>query len=99
MPCRTVYRKNTIAHFARCGVALRLDRMCQYLLKHTLNYLVMFFVAVTLAYFLAASRLNPRLLYDVTNPNLDWDSINASLEGRNLNPDTPILTRYWNWLG
>ena len=73
--------------------------MGKYLLKRTLNYVVMFFVAVVLAYFLAASRLNPRLLYDITNPNLDWDSINASLEGRNLNPDTPIVTRFWNWLG
>ena len=73
--------------------------MGKYLLKRTLNYIVMFFIAVTLAYFLAASRLNPRLLYDITNPNLDWDSINAALKDRNLNPDTPILTRYWNWLG
>jgi peptide/nickel transport system permease protein len=72
--------------------------MGRYLLKRTVNYLVMFFIAVTLAYFLAASRLNPRLLYDITNPNLDWDSINASLQDKNLNPDTPILTRFWNWL-
>lgn len=72
--------------------------MGRYLLKRTINYLVMLFLAVTLAYFLAASRLNPRLLYDITNPNLDWDSINASLRDKNLNPDTPILERYWNWL-
>lgn len=72
--------------------------MGKYLLKRSVNYLVMLFVAVTLAYFLAASRLNPRLLYDVTNPNLDWDGINGALRDRNLNPDTPILTRYWNWL-
>ena len=63
--------------------------MGKYLLKRTLNYLVMFFVAVTLAYFLAASRLNPRLLYDITNPNLDWDSINAK---------TPWASNPWTWV-
>ena len=72
--------------------------MGRYLLKRTLNYIVMLFVAVTLAYFLAASRLNPRLLYDITNPNLDWDSINASLKDKNINPDTPLFSRYWTWL-
>jgi peptide/nickel transport system permease protein len=73
--------------------------MGRYLLKRFLNYAIMFFVAVTLAYFIAASRLNPRLLYDITNPNLDWDSINAALRDRNLNPDESILSRYWGWLG
>ncbi len=72
--------------------------MGKYLFKRLLNYLVMFFVAVTLAYFLAASRLNPLLLYDITNPNLDWDSINASLSDKNLNPSEPLLSRYWDWL-
>jgi peptide/nickel transport system permease protein len=70
----------------------------KYLLKRLLNYMIMFFLAVSLAYFLAASRLDPRLLYDITNPNLDWDSINASLTDKNLNPDEPILSRYWDWL-
>ena len=73
--------------------------MGKYLLKRLINYMIMFFVAVTLAYFLAASRLNPLLLYDITNPNLDWDSINASLTDKNLNPDEPILSRYLDWLG
>ena len=73
--------------------------MGKYLFKRLINYMIMFFVAVTLAYFLAASRLDPRLLYDITNPNLDWDSINASLSDKNLNPDEPILSRYFDWLG
>lgn len=73
--------------------------MGRYLLKRLVNYLVMLFIAVTLAYFLAASRLDPLLLYDITNPNLDWDGIHASLRGRNLHPDDSLLARYWNWLG
>ena len=72
--------------------------MGKYLLKRLINYMIMFFVAVTLAYFLAASRLDPLLLYDITNPNLDWDSINASLSDKNLNPSEPLLSRYWDWL-
>jgi peptide/nickel transport system permease protein len=70
----------------------------RYLLKRGINYLILFFIAVTLVYFLAASRLNPLLLYDITNPNLDWDSINAALDDRNLNPDEPVISRYWDWL-
>lgn len=73
--------------------------MGRYLLKRFLNYSIMLLVAVTIAYFLAASRLNPRLLYDITNPNLDWDSINGALSDRNLNPDKSIWARYWTWLG
>jgi peptide/nickel transport system permease protein len=72
--------------------------MGKYLLKRLINYSIMFFAAVSLAYFMAASRLDPRLLYDITNPNLDWDSINASLSDKNLNPDEPIFSRYLDWL-
>jgi peptide/nickel transport system permease protein len=71
----------------------------KYLLKRFINYAIMFFVVVSLSYFLAASQLDARLLYDVTNPNLDWDSINASLSDKNLNPDEPIISRYFDWLG
>jgi glutathione transport system permease protein len=70
----------------------------KYLLKRLINYAIMFFVVVSLSYFLCASQLNPRLLYDITNPNLDWDSINASLSDKNLNPDEPIISRYFDWL-
>ena len=72
--------------------------MGKYLLKRLINYAIMFFVVVSLSYFLCASQLDPRLLYDITNPNLDWDSINASLSDKNLNPDEPIISRYFDWL-
>lgn len=73
--------------------------MGRYLLKRLINYSVMFVVAVVLAYFLAASRLEPILLWDIQNPNLDWDSIRASLRDKNLDPDQSILNRFWSWLG
>lgn len=72
--------------------------MARYLLKRTLNYVLLLFIAVTIVYFLAATQLNPLARYDVTNPNLDWDSIYASLEDKNLSPRTPLLERYWTWL-
>lgn len=69
----------------------------RYLLKRTINYLAMFVIATTFTYFLAGSALNPRLNWDRTNPMMDWDSINRELTAKNINPDTPVFTRFWNW--
>ena len=72
--------------------------MGKYLLKRTFNYLVMLFIAVTLAYFLCAAFLDPRLLYPIENPDFNWQALNQSLDAKNLNPSEPILSRYWDWL-
>ncbi len=72
--------------------------MYRFLLRRLLNYLVLLFIAVSLAYFLAGIALNPRVNWDFTNPNLDVNSVNALLTQYNINPDTPIFERYWNWL-
>lgn len=73
--------------------------MARYLLKRALNYAVLLFIAVTVVYFLAASQLNPLVRYDITDPNRDWDSIYNALADKNLSPRTPLLERYWTWLG
>jgi peptide/nickel transport system permease protein len=70
----------------------------RYLLKRSTNYLVMLFLATSFTYFLAGISLDPRQNFDITNPRLDWDSINAQLTTANINPETPIFERYWNWL-
>lgn len=75
-----------------------LTYMYRYLLRRLLNYTVLLFIAVSLAYFLAGTALNPRATFDFTNPNLDIDAVNAMLTRLNINPDTPILERYWIWL-
>ena len=72
--------------------------MGRYLLKRTINYLVMLFLATSFTYFLAGIALDPRLNFDRTNPRLNWDAINQVLTDNNVNPDTPIFTRYWRWL-
>lgn len=73
--------------------------MGKYLLRRVLNYSVMVFIATTLAYILAGTQLDPRLNFDRTNPRLDWDSVMSTLTKQNINPETPILERYWKWLG
>lgn len=73
--------------------------MGKYLLKRVINYAVMFVIAVALAYLLTASRLNPLLLWDITNADLNWNSINQSLSDKNLNPDKPLLSRFATWVG
>ena len=72
--------------------------MGRFLLRRTLNYAVMLFLATTFTYFLAGSYLDPRLNYDRTNPRLDWDSINAKLTAMNINPEQSVFSRYWIWL-
>lgn len=72
--------------------------MYRYLLRRLLNYLVLLVIAVSLAYLLAAASMDPRAVFDYTNPNLDRDSIELMLTQYNLNPETPILERYWIWL-
>lgn len=73
--------------------------MGKYLLKRTLNYVVLLFIAVTIVYFLAASQLNPiNQVYDIQNADQSFDSALRVLEERNLSPETPLLDRYWTWL-
>ena len=72
--------------------------MYRYLFRRLLNYLVLLFIAVSLAYLLAGTALNPRTQFDFTNPNLDVDSVNAMLTAYNINPDIPLLERYSTWL-
>ncbi|MDR2930435.1 MAG: ABC transporter permease [Propionibacteriaceae bacterium] len=68
------------------------------MLKRVVNYVVMLFLAVTGAFFLAASSLNARSVYAVRNPPLDPDVLNNMLYRWNLNDNTPLLERYWVWL-
>jgi peptide/nickel transport system permease protein len=63
-----------------------------------LNYVVLLFVAVTLAYFLAATQLHPRQLYELRNPPLPAASIEHSLNQYNINDREPVIDRYFDWL-
>ena len=72
--------------------------MYRYLFRRLLNYLVLLFIAVSLAYLLAGSALEPKETFDWTNPRLNREAINLQLTLFNLNTDVPLLERYWTWL-
>ncbi len=72
--------------------------MIRYLLRRALNYIILLFVAVSLAYLLASVSMNPMSTFDLTNPSLDLDAISRTLTSYNINPETPVLERYWTWL-
>jgi peptide/nickel transport system permease protein len=63
-----------------------------------LNYVVLLFLAVTAAYFLAATQLHPRQLYELRNPPLPQASIEHSLNQYNINDNEPVVDRYFDWL-
>ena len=72
--------------------------MGAYIARRLLNYVILLFIAITLTYFLAATQLNPRSLYELVNPPLDPVSIEQNLRSRNLSDEVPLLERYWTWL-
>ncbi|MFP7695732.1 ABC transporter permease [Trueperella sp. LYQ143] len=81
--------------------------MTKYLLRRLLNYVILLAVAVTIAYFLAGTQLDPRSMLienELTKMgNKTYlevvQSVDARLNGWNINPQMPILERYTNWLG
>ena len=72
--------------------------MTKYLIKKTLGWLLMIFLATNLAYLLAASFLDPQSNYTGRRPPLSPEEINSLLEPYNLSPDTPLVQRWWTWL-
>lgn len=73
--------------------------MTKFLLRRLANYLVLVFIATSLAYVLAAISLNPKSNYEGRNPRPSDAVITAKLDSLNLNPATPVLVRYGHWLG
>ncbi|MFK8081598.1 MAG: ABC transporter permease [Granulosicoccus sp.] len=81
--------------------------MGSYLLKRLLNYFILLIVATNLSWILAATQLNPRSLYEVSNPPIDPVSIENNLRSRNLSDQVPLFDRWliwskgivfdWNW--
>lgn len=80
--------------------------MLKYLLKRTLNYSVLWVIAVVLTYFLAAWRLNYwERIWEraITMPPQQQEQYIeaqlASLANYNLSPDQPVMERFWRWVG
>jgi len=69
----------------------------RYLLRRSLNYALLLLVAVNLSYLLAATQLDPRALYEVSNPPLDPVAIENNLRSRNLSDRVPLGERWLTW--
>ncbi|MDO5701399.1 MAG: ABC transporter permease [Bowdeniella nasicola] len=72
--------------------------MTYYLIRRMVNYIFLLFIAITLAYFLAGSFLNPLELYAQRQPPIPPQILEAELTAKNIYPGTPLLERYWTWL-
>jgi peptide/nickel transport system permease protein len=56
-------------------------------------------VATIVAYFLAATQLNPRSRYEGRNPPPPEASVDAILDELNLNDKVPVVDRFGRWIG
>ncbi|MDO4631344.1 MAG: ABC transporter permease [Corynebacterium sp.] len=72
--------------------------MVMYLLRKSLSWTLVVFLATNITFFLASSFLDPRSNYQGRRPPLSQEQIATLLEPYNLNPETPILERWWTWL-
>ncbi|UWE08363.1 ABC transporter permease [Actinacidiphila bryophytorum] len=72
--------------------------MVRFLLRRSVNYLVLVFLAATMTYFIAASALEPIVNYLQKHPQPPTSTIHNLLRAQNLDPDTPLAIRYWRWL-
>ncbi|GAA3808561.1 ABC transporter permease [Sphaerisporangium flaviroseum] len=73
--------------------------MAGFLLRRSVNYMVLIAVATSLAYMLAATALDPRSNYEGRNPRPPAAVVEARLSQYNLNDRTPIFERYLVWAG
>ncbi|QPK79541.1 ABC transporter permease [Corynebacterium lizhenjunii] len=72
--------------------------MFKYILKKTAGWLLVIFLATNIAYFLAATFLDPRSNFVGRRPPISDDQIHNLLEPYNLSPETPLMERWWTWL-
>jgi glutathione transport system permease protein len=70
----------------------------RYLLRRLANYIVLVFIAASATYFLASLTLHPDINYLSKHPRPPLHSIYTILHSYNLDPHTPVYTRYWRWL-
>lgn len=69
-----------------------------YLTRRLANYVLLLFIAVSLAYLIASSTMDPRTLFDPSDPTRDWAAIERQLVEYNISRSTPVLDRYQIWL-
>ena len=72
--------------------------MIKFLVRRVINYIVLVFIATSLAYILASMTFHPENQYLSRNPPVPKAVITQQLNDINANPNTPLLTRYGHWL-
>jgi len=73
--------------------------MTAFLLRRLAYLTVLVVVATVVAYFLAATQLNPRSRYEGRNPPPPPAAVDAILDELNLNDKTPVIDRFTRWAG
>ncbi|MFB9722217.1 ABC transporter permease [Planobispora longispora] len=71
--------------------------MGAYLLKRLVSNVLLVAIAASMAYFLAATSLNPRAKYEGRPTKVAESVIDATLDDYNLNDKTPVFERYVTW--
>ncbi|WP_406317924.1 ABC transporter permease [Streptosporangium sp. NBC_01639] len=72
--------------------------MGSYLLKRLISNVLLVAIAASMAYFLAATSLNPRAKYEGRQPPVATAVVDATLDDYNLNDKTPVFERYVTWV-
>jgi peptide/nickel transport system permease protein len=71
--------------------------MGKFLLRRAVYLVVLVIAATTVAYFLAATQLNPRSRYEGRNPPPPAAVVDAALDRVNMNDKTPVFKRFTTW--
>ncbi|MEW2347469.1 MULTISPECIES: ABC transporter permease [unclassified Streptomyces] len=72
--------------------------MLRYIARKAVGWFLMIVVATNLTYFLANAFLKPASNYTALRPPRTPAEINHSLSLYNLNPNKPIMDRWWDWI-
>ena len=72
--------------------------MLRYVLRRALGWILMIVIATNATYFLANLFLDPRANYLEQRPPRTQEQISAALAPYNLDPEMPLLERWFTWL-
>jgi peptide/nickel transport system permease protein len=72
-------------------------RVTRFLLRRLAYLIVLVVVATVVAYFLAATQLNPRARYEGRNPPPPEAVVDDILTQLNMNDKTPVVERFQRW--
>ena len=72
--------------------------MLRFVARRLVNYVILVFVATSLAYLLASLTLDPIANYQHGGAKTNLVAAHSLLRSYNIDPDTPVWTRYWHWL-